>query len=442
MLRHKWLGVCGGFSVLLVAPALAAVGVGLPSNGFDPNAVYAVGGNYAVSAQGSATGGVGGIWKYNQTTGALIGSLTTDNLAKEPSLTFSYSSSAGVNSPAGARLFTANGVDSFNAAGTAGTDGVIDDIRIQEWNASGTLIRTTKVSSAFGGTRLTAASGDSLNFGCVRYNPVNNTLMVSANPKQNGNPNVASKVWEISLPDWASGSGTATAAHAAWVLPTNRTNNTWIDVAPNGDIYSLGYMLGTPQTTATPRNGNLYRTPTSGGSAGTNFLMINGALAEASTPVFSNGTGGVGGNWHDPKCPIYRESNNGPRILTTHDFGGNIRYVNEFADTGTPSAYGVLTWQDAALYAAALDGVPDNAEWDRTNLGQRDPLNGDVFITGQDVDLADPWWGLDFYRPDDSGLNTGLGVSFNDAASPVPEPASLLLLGVATFPLLRRRRAK
>jgi hypothetical protein len=391
-------------SLALSVPAMAGV-----SNGFNSDYCYAL--------QGT------NVSMYNQATGAKMGTLTGLN---GETLTFSGSATPGQNSPAGARLFTAA---AFDRSG----DGHPDDIRIQEWNSAGQQIRQTYLYTAVGGYLAPNLSYD-LVLGTIRYNPVNKTLIVSANVNNNGPVIYNSKAWEVALPDWAEdpSAQTATLVHT-YTLLDNKKNRTCIDVAPDGTMYATGYNYGTSGS----GRSSISKTPTnpSDPNFGVNTVVLNG-------PAYYTATGD--GQHYQLSAIVWREVDRAgdgimvPELNTCNESAGTS-YQPYAWDWVGPWAGGGPYGQVGRTGTPGDDIVPYNNRI-RGVRAQRDPLTGEAFIVGND-------------GGDRSGVlqltpgplrNTGsqawdIKVSTVDAASPIPEPATLLLV-LGALPLLLRRR--
>ena len=388
-------------SLLFSMPLYAAV-----SNGFNSDYCYAINGT--------------GTTMYNQADGANMGTLA---VAGE-TFTFSGSPTPGANSPKGARMFTAAAYDRSG-------NGNADDIFIQEWDSAGNMIRKSYLYTAVGGY-LSFDATKPLVLGTIRYNQANNTLIVSANVanKHAGGPK-ASKAWEFGLPDWAESSTAQPVSLVnTYTMLTNYKNRTNIDVGPDGTMYTTGYTYGS----ATSGRSSISSTPTnpSDPNFGVNTVLLDG-------PTYFNNTGDT--QHYQLSAITYRELTDGTQeILTANEsvstvyqpyawfFGGPG--VGGFGPTPILSRKGT----PGADIAPACDRI-------RGIRAQTDPLTGESFMVGNDGGSNS---GVLQVRPI-LPRNTGSLVfdptnPYTDAASPVPEPATLLLLGLGALPLLRRRR--
>lgn len=393
-------------TLVLAVPALAVV-----SNGFNTDYVY----------------GLAGVQTniYDQATGASVGSLAVGGVE---TLTFSGSTTPGVNTPAGARLFTAV---PFDRSG----NGKNDDIRISEWDAAGNELRRTYLQTAFG--TLAPNASYALTLGTLRYNQANNTLIVSANPGNKTPGTVAQKAWEFQLPDWAySGSvagGTVTPVHTYTMLNgyKNRCN---IDVAPDGMMYTTGYNYGS----GTSGRSWISRTPTdpSDPDFGTNIVVLQGS-------DYYDASGD--GQHYQQSAIVYVDAERAegvfvPELITSYEATTVQTQVHAWDWNGTTYVGGLGPFGEVGRI-----GTPGGAvSWRARGIrGQLDPLTNEVFMVGN-VSGTSGMGGI---------LQLGAGpprfagsfviddlVGIGDAASPAPEPATLGLLLLGMVPMLRRRR--
>jgi MYXO-CTERM domain-containing protein len=393
-------------SLALCAPALAAL-----SNGFNSDYCYALQGtNVSI---------------YDQATGAKMSTLTGLN---GETLTFSGSATPGQNSPAGARLFTAA---AFDRSG----DGRTDDIRIQEWNSAGQQIRQTYLYTAVGGY-LAPNLSYGLALGSLRYNPVNKTLVVSANVSNN-NPTIQnSKAWEIALPDWAEDPNAQTAALVnTYTLLKNKQNRTNIDIAPDGKMYATGYRYGL--TDSNRSSISVTSTNPLDPNFGVNTLVLDGAAYFAAT----NDT-----QHNQMSAIVWRETDRlGDGVMVPE-----LNTSNEATTTSfQPYAWDwVGPWFGGGPYGqVGRQGTPgdDIAPLNNRVRGiraQRDPLTGEAFIVGNQAGYNRAGvLQLRATGPRNTGsLVFDQDVATADAASPIPEPAMLVLLGLGGLVGLRQRR--
>jgi hypothetical protein len=392
-------------NLLLAVPALAAV-----SNGFNTDHVYGL------------AGAVTNI--YDQATGASVGSLPVGGV---DTLTFSCSTTPGVNTPAGARLFTAV---PFDRSG----NGKNDDIRIAEWDSAGNELRRTYLQTAFG--TLAPNPSYALTLGTLRYNQVNNTLIVSANPGNKTPGTIAQKAWEFQLPDWAySGSvagGTVTPVHTYTMLNgyKNRCN---IDIAPDGMMYTTGYNYGS----GTSGRSKISRTPTDPlhPDFGNNIVVLDG-------PAYYTASGN--GQFYQQSAIVYVDCERAagvfvPELITSFESTTNQTQVHGW-DWNGPWVGGQGPFGEVGRI-----GTPGGAVgWRARGIrGQRDPLTNEVFMVGNvsgtagmggilQLGAGPPRYSGSFVIDDLVGIG--------DAASPAPEPATLMLLAIGLVPMLRRRR--
>jgi hypothetical protein len=394
-------------SLLSSMPAHAAI-----SNGFNTDYCYAM------------VSGGGGVNMYDQTSGSNMGNIAT---IADDTMTFSASSTPGVNTPAGARMFTASG---FDRSG----DGKADDIVVREYDAAGNELRRSYLYTAFGGY-LAPDLSKPLMIGTLRYNSVNNTLVVSANPgNKTGTSGTPSKAWEFQLPDWASSGGvtggTVTPVHT-YTLLSNYKNRTCIDVAPDGTMYATGYNYG---------SGTSGRSSISSSSTipGDPQFDVNTVLLDGVT--YFNNTGDT--QHYQLSAIAWRQMDapdNTPEILTCNESTTTLYqpYAWRFNISGVGGGpYPIL----ARVGTPGADIAPA-CNRRRGIRAQRDPLTGEVFMVGND---GGPEAGVLQVRsilPRNTGsMVFDPNLAIVDAASPAPEPATLLLLALGLMPMLRRRR--
>ncbi|UCD28989.1 MAG: hypothetical protein JSV03_00455 [Planctomycetota bacterium] len=212
-MRKQFIGLVLA-SLVLAVPALA-----VDNNGFETDYCYAKSGS--------------DIHLLSQADGSLVGNMP--NIAGETHC-FSNSPVCGANSPAGARLFTAERYKLYSTK--------YDEILVREYDATGQEIRRSYLSWWWHGAPHQPLNSDNrdLVLGTIRYNPVNNTLIVSASRCQRGW--CPAGAWEFELPDWPAGTpagGGVQFVHA-YVLGNQSTNRTNIAINPNdGTMYVTGY---------------------------------------------------------------------------------------------------------------------------------------------------------------------------------------------------------
>lgn len=386
---------------LLSTPLYAAL-----SNGFETDYIYA-------NVSGASTINI-----YSQADGSLQGSLAGIG---EESITFSCSPTPGVNTPKGARFFGSSAYD-WDGNGTA------DDIRISEWDAAGNIVKRAYLGNSFGGGGTLGNNAAALRAGSLRYNPVKNTLIVGANVGNNLGAN--SKAWEFSLPDWAGVSGNVSLVHT-YTLPAAWRNRTNIAINPNdGMMYMTGYDLGSGKN----GKGNVYETPTVS-PTGVNTLILNGATMN----------GVSGGCWYKPAGITYRELDNGtPELIVGMENVSNA-YQPFCLGWNPGSMVHGGPYPVVGRYGTPGDDVLPAQDPNRVRAihAQTDPLTGEAFLVGNEAGHGDDGGILSVtpLMPRNTGSMIIDGnIAITDAASPAPEPATLLLLGLGALPLLRRRR--
>ncbi|MHC4445081.1 MAG: hypothetical protein ACYTF1_26610 [Planctomycetota bacterium] len=209
-------------SLVLAVPALAGT-----SNGFESDYCY------ALSDHGT-------IDMLRQSDGANVGSLPIGGAT----FCFSNSQVAGANSPAGARLFVAR---EYDISG----NGKADEITISEYDSAANELRRTYLGRWWHGAPNKTLSYDStkpLKIGTIRYNPVNDTLIVSANTGNKHKKHPPSKAWEFLLPDWPGAAGGVQLINE-YTLLGNYKNRTNIAINPNdGMMYATGYNYGSGES--------------------------------------------------------------------------------------------------------------------------------------------------------------------------------------------------
>lgn len=268
-------------SMVMVVPALA-----VDNNGFDTDICYAKAGTT--------------IDMLSQLDGSKVGELT--GIAGE-TFCFSNSPVCGENSPAGARLFTAERYKLYS--------GKYDEIRIYEYNSSGEQIRRSYLSYWWTGAPNAPLNlqGRAIVLGTLRYNPVNNTLIVSASRCQRGwGPAGA---WEFELPDWPGYQAGVKFVHA-YTLENQSTNRTNIAINPNdGTMYATGYKyIG-----GGGLNAGISSTPTSPPD-GVNTVIFDGQM-------YRDHCGDS--QWYQPSAITYRELNNDTsELLIGHESSWTI----------------------------------------------------------------------------------------------------------------------
>jgi hypothetical protein len=412
-------------NLLLAGPALAVL-----NNGFDTDLIYAKIGhdvdhndlNYGIQT---------GFHTASQATGGFTGGYAAD--AQCTSFCFSNR----VNE--GARLFTlARG----NVVGGAWNDLLIKELdsagnqlgamwlgQHGSW-AAGHPLAGQELGAGYPGS--TKSSKD-IATGNIRFNPVNQTLMISANPGHESEG--AAKVWEIDLPIW----GQRIQVKHEYTLPSTDRSGVNIAINPNdGTMYATGPDLGT--TSANRSKGNVYSTPTnpSDPNFGINTLIFDGPDGSSS--------------WRGPQGITYRESINSA--------GGD-----PLPEINIGMSWGTATYQPYAIApiggggAWAQIGTPGNETAGGNNIrclaiqAATDPLTGDLLMVGAwksgTPDGGPTNKGGTLNCPPDSRYAGGSVVGIAnwghyDAASPgeflIPEPATLGLLLLGMVPLLRRRR--
>ncbi len=403
--------------VVLLSFALCAPAVAGFSNGFNSDYCYALQGANVVT--------------YNQATGANMGTVGTGFSGE--TLTFSGSSVPGQYTPAGARLFTAS---AFDRSG----DTRADDICISEWDSAGNELRRTYLYTAVGGY-LAPNLSYGLALGTIRYNPVNKTLIVSANPSNN-NPTIQlSKAWEIALPDWQyTGSvtgGTATLVHT-YTLLDNKKNRTCIDVAPDGTMYVTGYNYGTsgsgrPKISKTPTN-------PADPNFGVNTVVLDGPAYYAAT---------ADSQFYQQSAIVWREVDRAgdgvmvPELNTAMESAGGV-YQPYAWDWVGPYHLGLGPFGEVGRIGTPGDDSASSNWRCRGVRAQRDPLTGEAFIVGNQSDGTQYGGVLQVtpvYPRNSNSQVFDPAMATSDAASPIPEPATLVLLGLGGVLVLRRRRA-
>jgi hypothetical protein len=320
----------------------------------------------------------GRITARSEATGGNMGDVRTDALYR--SLTFTGS---GTNN---AQLFV-GGVSASSGA---------TDIVITELSPTGTVLKQKNLSTLLGSQ---PGSGSGIDFGSIRYNRFRNSLIVSANPNMNAAVSKAGMAWEIDL-------------------GLNTVLNTYQGMM----VTDRGVYVG-----VNDRTGAMYMTSRSQGD------MIAFDLLNPSTPyttLINHLTIGDA-NWTLPKGVMYRDA----RLLTNGVPSTDDTVViclNNNTNSAAMNEYYLDTVAHPMVNGnLALKGIPCYG-WNPWN-GQQDKVSGAL------------WYGnyanyVTTLRADDTRQSFSTG-GWLDAASPAPEPTSLILLGIGGLGLLIRRRA-
>jgi len=206
-----------------------------------------------------------------------FGNILTNDDHKPKSFTFSNSPAAGNNSPQGPRMFLAQGYPEGGAK---------TDIEILEYNAIAALVRKSYLGATFGigSGQLVSNSqpNNRVKIGSIRYNPMKNTMAVSATLTTDNGATVKCKAFEFELPDWPANGGTPVMP----VVPVQ------VYEAPAGHtVYN-----GQPVNIDFDDNGNMYMTGRS--------LNVNAAGTTATSDVIKVNTIGLTGGLTPYVIPI------------------------------------------------------------------------------------------------------------------------------------------
>ncbi|MHC4445082.1 MAG: thrombospondin type 3 repeat-containing protein [Planctomycetota bacterium] len=343
-------------NLLLAAPAFADI-----VNGFNTDYVYAKIGSGA------------GVHKVRQADGAYMGGMPS---VVYESLCFSNSPVAGVNSPAGARMFT------MTHGMTVG--GARADLLLVEWDSAGRRIRhgwlgmhgkwkTTGVilGAGYPGS---SAPGSDIMMGNIRYNAFNDTLIVSANP---GNDHgVNAKAWEFDLPDWPLVDGGNTPAVGYWQVRKEYTlPRTWrdgVNIAIKPDDGTM-FMVGRDLGGARNNKGVVYRTSTDPSSPIYNVMQ----------GIFATGDS----QWVRPTGITYRESINGAGGPLTRELNIGMNHPRYVYAPYALMGNSLDPNQGGQLFQV---GTPGNDIIDRNWRfqcinAQTDPLTGELLMCGNNA---------------------------------------------------------
>lgn len=273
-------------SLVLAVPALA-----VDNNGFETDYCYAKSG--------------GDMHMLSQATGNKVGQLS--GMAGE-SHCFSNSPVCGAYTPAGARLFTAERYRMWTNRR--------DEILLREYNAAGTEIRRSYLSrwclNGLGGPL--NVGGKDIVIGTIRYNPVNDTLIISINPGNKASGYRPSKAYEIALPDWDAPPpwiGGGCYLVNVYTLLNQYKNRTNIAINPNdGMMYATGYNYG---SYGSGLRAGIGETPTNPADPnfGVNTLILDGTM-------YRNHCGD--NQWYQPAALTYQDLTNGfAQLLNSHE---------------------------------------------------------------------------------------------------------------------------
>jgi hypothetical protein len=270
--------------------------------------------------------------------------------------------------------------------------------------------------------------------GTIRYNPVNDTLIVSANTGNKHNAHPPSKAWEFQLPDWPGIGGGVQLIHE-YTLLGNYKNRTNIAINPNdGMMYATGYNYGS----GTSGRSCISSTPTdpSDPNFGVNTLVLDG-------PAYYAATGDS--NFYQMSAIVQVDCERAagvfvPELITGMEVTANQRQVYSW-DWNGPWVGGLGPFGQVGRIGTAGGAVGIRK---RAVRAQRDAMTNEAFMVGAvDGDAANGGilqFGAGPPRYAGSFVIDGT-VGYGDAASPmIPEPATLLLLALGTLPMLRRRR--
>lgn len=325
-------------------------------------------------------------------------------------LAFSNSPVAGVNSPAGARMFLA---ESFPSGGP------FTDVFLNEYGSSAQLLRKFYLGGAFAagnGQLVPVQAGNGLTIGSIRYNPKKNTLAVSATLATNGGATVRAKVFEFALPDWPADNGNA--AHAVTPVqvyegPAGHTINSNhpanIDFDDDGNLYMTGKTFDANgqgggfkpdlikvNTLGLTGGVSTYVIPITG--ANVDNLLIEGSIESQTIDYSAIWTLAVRTASHSIMLfPRTEEVAGMPTLeysLTTRAGNGNLLFVQNWGPH--PSGWGLNSQITAA---------------------QRDPESGAVFVS---CFRGDPGGGPK--RINAAGTIDVIGWRNWDVASPPPLP--------------------
>ena len=363
--------------VLLIGATAAGPAWGVINNGFDTDSVYSV---------RDPNSGFGTLDKWTETGAWQQEILPDGDNSRWQTLTFSGS---GTND---ARLFVAKSYDSDGMAQPRGT------IEVAELDASG-----NKLNSAM----ITAMPGGALHqwnyLGNVRYNRYHNTLMVS----------------------YLYGGDTTTRVNEI-DLGLSAMQHTY--VGPTG---AYGYWYGHVGCDFDEETGELYLAGRHLGGDGWKGDLI-------SFNTVGRAVGGTTNAWTE----LIDGSDK------TTDFAPySVIYRDRRGSTASPHPTVLLPMSDddpdmtREFYRDQVDGNGNLLEvqtWAMNDvaMGQLDEVNGTVWMGSPTGGI----WGLKANDTLVSWDTGGWPGYWLDADSPVPEPASLLLLGLGGLAAFRRRR--
>jgi len=385
-------------SLVLAVPALAG-----NSNGFESDYCYAL------------TGGA--IDMLDQADGSYVGSFPVSG----ETFCFSNSQVAGANSPAFARLFTA----SRYKLGTK-----YDEIVIKEYDSSGQEIRRSYLGRWWHG-----APNKTLNYpdntkdlvvGTIRYNAVNDTLIVSANVankhKQGAKP---SKAWEFALPDWPAGtpSGGGVQLIHEYTLLTSYKNRCNIALNPHdGTMYATSYNYNSGGSGTQACIGSTPTNPPNG----VNTVLLDGVMYKAHC---------ADGQHYQPSAITYRDAYS----------AGAIRPELNTCNESTWTVYQPYSWS-WELPGVCVGNMPDkdphpilsristpggcptciNPNRIRGIRAATDPYTGELFMVGNGGKTGNGGGVLQVPVDDRINHNAqilgGQGAVYADADSPMPTP--------------------
>jgi hypothetical protein len=344
-MMFKWIYAVGTLLALSVVPAWAVT-----SNGFDSDLIYVL-----HSGDASTEDPTDILYSHSKLTqvsstdnwlevGTPANTATSGTFYGHQfvSLTFSCSPTAGLNTPAGYRLFYLGRERSPDfltyrpilvEVGLRGDPPVLEELREVY------VGRIVMGDKDFGGT------GVSVQFwsrGNLRYNPTNNTLMWAISHNGTGTAGTLhGYIYEFTLPDSPEGTGvgspdetqgcTLMETYDTGITGTDAEGGFNINVAPNGTVYFRKPIAST----------NVYSFSTAGGAT-PGGTTTNPTMVVTGADLTTAAGNGIG-NW---QSAIYRPVSNSLVNLQRKTGGtGNSPFIVDYdLDTGMATRIEAYTW--------------------------------------------------------------------------------------------------